>query len=478
MISVAVGINADPVRQGQGARRDGRRRARHRHRPRPPDRACSRSSSRCAPPSPGTPIVAGNVVTADGHASADRGRCRHRQGRRRTRRDVHDADDDRRRPAAVLGRRRVRGRGGPARQAHLGRRRRALPARRRPGARRRRGERDVRVVARRHVRVGRRHAARPRRPALQGELRDGVEPRREEPHPGRDRARAGAQGAVRGGHQHARGCTSTRSARASRTSSTRSSPASARRARTPARRRSPSSTNGPSSACRATPATTRVVRSGRAGDRRPDRDGPDDEPPMTGPVVIAIDGPAGAGKSTVGRAARPPPRARVPRHRRDVPGRHVRRAAPRDPGRTTPTRSPSSLARSRSTSTTTVSVDGVDATVGDPRARGHRGGQRRSRPTRACAPSSSNASGRGRERVAAASSRAATSARSCSPTRALKLYVTASPRVRAERRVGEIGGDVDEVEAAIVERDRRDSTRADSPLARGRRRGRRRHERA
>lgn len=50
------------------------------------------------------------------------------------------------------------------------------------------------------------------------------------------------------------------------------------------------------------------------------------------------------------------------------------------------------------------------------------------------------------------------------PDAALKLYVTASPRVRAERRVAEIGGDVDEVEASIIERDRKDSSRADSPL--------------
>ena len=100
---------------------------------------------------------------------------------------MHDADDDRRRPATVHGGRRMLGRGGPARQAHLGRRRGPLATRRRPRARRRCGERDVRVVARRHVRVGRRHAARPRRPALQGELRDGVEPRREESQPRRDR---------------------------------------------------------------------------------------------------------------------------------------------------------------------------------------------------------------------------------------------------------------------------------------------------
>ena len=50
------------------------------------------------------------------------------------------------------------------------------------------------------------------------------------------------------------------------------------------------------------------------------------------------------------------------------------------------------------------------------------------------------------------------------PDAALKLFVTASPRVRAQRRVAETGGDVREVEASIIERDRRDSTRDSSPL--------------
>ena len=50
------------------------------------------------------------------------------------------------------------------------------------------------------------------------------------------------------------------------------------------------------------------------------------------------------------------------------------------------------------------------------------------------------------------------------PDATLKLFVTASPRVRAERRVAELGGDVDEVAASIAERDRRDMTRADGPL--------------
>ena len=50
------------------------------------------------------------------------------------------------------------------------------------------------------------------------------------------------------------------------------------------------------------------------------------------------------------------------------------------------------------------------------------------------------------------------------PDAVLKLYLTASPRIRAERRVAEAGGDVDEIERAIAERDHLDSTRADSPL--------------
>lgn len=50
------------------------------------------------------------------------------------------------------------------------------------------------------------------------------------------------------------------------------------------------------------------------------------------------------------------------------------------------------------------------------------------------------------------------------PDAQLKLYVTASARVRAERRVRDIGGDIDEVEASIILRDRLDSSRDHSPL--------------
>lgn len=50
------------------------------------------------------------------------------------------------------------------------------------------------------------------------------------------------------------------------------------------------------------------------------------------------------------------------------------------------------------------------------------------------------------------------------PDAVLKVFLTASPLVRARRRVAESGGNVDEVAASITERDRIDSTREDSPL--------------
>ena len=50
------------------------------------------------------------------------------------------------------------------------------------------------------------------------------------------------------------------------------------------------------------------------------------------------------------------------------------------------------------------------------------------------------------------------------PDASLKVFLTASPEVRARRRVAESGGDVEEVSRSIAERDRLDSNRSDSPL--------------
>ena len=50
------------------------------------------------------------------------------------------------------------------------------------------------------------------------------------------------------------------------------------------------------------------------------------------------------------------------------------------------------------------------------------------------------------------------------PDATLKVYLVATPLVRAKRRVAQHGGDVEEIARAIAERDERDSTRDDSPL--------------
>ena len=50
------------------------------------------------------------------------------------------------------------------------------------------------------------------------------------------------------------------------------------------------------------------------------------------------------------------------------------------------------------------------------------------------------------------------------PTARPKVYLTASPEARAQRRAGELGGDVAAVAADIARRDRLDSSRAASPL--------------
>ena len=51
------------------------------------------------------------------------------------------------------------------------------------------------------------------------------------------------------------------------------------------------------------------------------------------------------------------------------------------------------------------------------------------------------------------------------PDALLKVFLTASPEVRAERRVAQDGGDVEAIAHQIQERDLKDSSRSDSPLA-------------
>jgi cytidylate kinase len=181
------------------------------------------------------------------------------------------------------------------------------------------------------------------------------------------------------------------------------------------------------------------------------------------PTVIAIDGPAGAGKSTVGRAVA----ARLGLEYLDTGAmyRAVTFAALRrgiDPADADDVASLAGAVEMVLDGSTVV-VDGVDATV-----------EIRGREVTA-AVSAVAANGRVRSELVrrqrdwvAEHGGAVVEGRDIGsvvfPDATLKLFVTASPRVRAERRVAEIGGDVADVEASIIERDRRDSTRADSPL--------------
>jgi cytidylate kinase len=179
--------------------------------------------------------------------------------------------------------------------------------------------------------------------------------------------------------------------------------------------------------------------------------------------VIAIDGPAGAGKSTVGRAVA----ARLGLEYLDTGAmyRAVTFAALRrgiDPADDDDV-AVLAGAVEMTLDGPSVIVDGVDATV-----------EIRGREVTA-AVSAVAANGRVRAELVRrqrawveAHGGGVVEGRDIGsvvfPEATLKLFVTASPRVRAERRVAEIGGDVADVEASIIERDRKDSTRAESPL--------------
>jgi cytidylate kinase len=179
--------------------------------------------------------------------------------------------------------------------------------------------------------------------------------------------------------------------------------------------------------------------------------------------LIAIDGPAGAGKSTVGRALA----ARLGLEYLDTGAmyRAVACAALRRGVPVTDEEAVAQLARTMSLSVSDdgVVLDGVDITA-----------EIRGREVTAVV--SAVAANPGVRAELRARQRAWGDDRGGGviegrdigtvvfPDATLKLYVTASHQERAARRVREIGGDVNDVAASIAERDRRDMTRLDGPL--------------
>jgi cytidylate kinase len=181
--------------------------------------------------------------------------------------------------------------------------------------------------------------------------------------------------------------------------------------------------------------------------------------------VIAIDGPAGAGKSTIARALA----ARLGLEYLDTGAmyRAVTFAAMRREVSLDDVEAVADLARGVDLEVGDhVLVDGVDATAAI----------RTPEVTAAVSKVAANSGVRSELRArqqhwAAERGGGVIEGRDIGsvvfPDADLKLYLTASPRVRAERRVAELGdtaGDVDEIERAIAARDHHDSTRTDSPL--------------
>jgi CMP/dCMP kinase len=179
--------------------------------------------------------------------------------------------------------------------------------------------------------------------------------------------------------------------------------------------------------------------------------------------VIAIDGPAGAGKSTVSRAVAA--RLDLPYLDTGAMYRAVTWAAIRHGIDPDDVDAVAALARDMALEVDLdgVRVDGEDVTTA---IRGH---DVNALVSVVAANPGVRAELRRRQREwAAAAGGGVIEGRDIGsvvfPEAELKVYLTASPRERARRRAAEAGGEVEEIAASIAARDHLDSTRDDGPL--------------
>ena len=190
-------------------------------------------------------------------------------------------------------------------------------------------------------------------------------------------------------------------------------------------------------------------------------------------LVVALDGPAGTGKSTVARAVA----ERLGLGYLDTGAmyRAVTWAAQREglvdaAGAVVVTGAELGRLAERldlvlDAASGRVTVDGTDVTAAIRGPGGDRRGLGASRPCRRYGPCCGPANGRWVENDGGGVVEGRDMGTVVFPDATLKVYLTARPEVRAARRAAETGEDVAAVAADIARRDRADSSRADSPLS-------------